>query len=450
LRYHLLQKNRRRNAGSEGLSTEEWTAGRWVVPAVIAVVVLSLRIFLLVIPHHIGADQSHGYAPDGPWIMQDFRDTVWLPIRYLYLGGNPYETTAYLRWAPADASAFFLYTPGIMTLMAPLAALPWNLAVVVWAIIELLIVFWIGWNCVWLCDLPKRVDVVCGVVALLLAWLPTQLAFQTGNPSMVVVGAAVFVLGGKQDDWPTAAALTICLLKIQFGVPILALLLSIGRWRLVVRAIAMVILLSLPAALPAVVNSGSVSAFFDSLLTNLAAQHSSAYGNLTTPGAYRWDLAGIIGRLTGINFGMGLQMLLVCMVLIIGCWTYARALSTQRRDIALTIGSLTIILCLFHNRYDFVLCFPGAIMLAVSSIRVTQEGVSSRIAKAAAAALILGVGFHARHIDQLLRIPDDWAQGLNGLAIVAAFMICVFLVLQRSSGSVAFANQVKFHPITSE
>ena len=106
--------------------------------------------------------------------MQDFRDTVWLPIRYLWAGGNPYEAAAYLRWAPADASAFFLYTPGIMTLLAPLAALPWNLAVIVWVVIGLLIVFWIGWESTRLSGLPKRADIVCAIVSVLLAWLPTQ------------------------------------------------------------------------------------------------------------------------------------------------------------------------------------------------------------------------------------------------------------------------------------
>jgi Glycosyltransferase family 87 len=395
-------------------------------------------------------DQSHVYAPDGPWIMQDFRDTVWLPIRYLWAGGNPYEAAAYLRWAPADASAFFLYTPGIMTLLAPLAALPWNLAVIVWVVIGLLIVFWIGWESTRLSGLPKRADIVCAIVSVLLAWLPTQLAFQTGNPSILVVGAAVFVLGRRQNDWPTAVGLTICLLKVQFGVPIVVLLLSIGLWRPVVRAIAMVVLLSLPAGLLAVVNSGSVSAFLDSLLTNLAAQHSSAYGDLTTPGAYRWDLAGIIGRLTGINFGRALQILLVGTVLIIGSWAYARALSTHRKDVALAIGSLTIILCLFHNRYDFVLCFPAALTLTVSSILLTQEPISLRLAKGTAAALILGVGFHARHIDQLLRIPDDLAQGLNGLAIAAAFMICLFLARRRSSGSAVSAEHVNFQHVKVE
>lgn len=419
-----------------------------MIPAAIAVALLSFRVFILTIPHHIGADQSHAYAPDGPWIMQDFRDTVWLPIRYLFHGGNPYEAATYLRWAPADASAFFLYTPAIMTLVAPLAALPWNLAVVVWTIFGLLIVFWIAWNTIQLSGIPKRVDAACAVVALLLGWLPTQLAFQTGNPSMLVVGAAVFVLGRRQDDWPTAAGLTVCLLKVQFALPMLVLLLSIGLRRLVVRAIAMVFLLSLPATLLAVLNSGTVSAFLDSLLTNLAAQHTSAYGDLTTPGAYRWDLAGIIGRLTGINFGMGVQISLVCMLLIIGGWSYARAVSTRREDLTLTIGSLTIVLCLFHNRYDFVLCFPAAIMLAVSSIRLTQEAISSRVARGAAAVLILGVGFHAYHIDQILGISGDWAQGLNGLAIVAAFTICVFLLLQKSSGFSASANHANTNPAT--
>jgi hypothetical protein len=284
------------------------------------------------------------------------------------------------------------------------------------------------------------------VAALLLAWLPTQLTFQTGNPSMLVVGAAVFVLGRRKDDWPTALGLTVCLLKVQFALPMIVLLLSIRLWRVVVRAIAMIVLLSLPALVFAVLNSGAVSTFLDSLLTNLAAQHTSAYGNLTTPGAYRWDLAGILGRLTGINLGMGVQISLVCMLLMIGGWSYARAVSTRREDLALAIGSLTIMLCLFHNRYDFVLCFPAAIMLAVSSIHLTQETFATRLARAVAAALILGVGFHAYYIDQILRISGDWAQGLNGLAIMATYIICVSLLLHKSSGSAALANQASIAP----
>jgi hypothetical protein len=411
-----------------GSPAAEWRAGRWVVPMAIVVILLAIRIFTLTIPNHIGADQSHAYAPDGPWIMADFRDTVWLPIRYLWHGGNPYDAATYLQWAPKDAAPFFLYTPGMMTLTMPLAALPWNAAVLVWTVIGLIIVFWMAWFTFRLSGLPQRVDAACAVAALLLIWLPTQLMFQTGNPSMLVVAATIFVLGRRQDDWPTAVGLAVCMLKVQFGFPMVVLLLSIRLWRLVIRGVGIVVLLSLPTALWAVLNSGSVLAFLRSLVANLNAQHASVYGNLTTPGAYRWDLSGIIGRLTGINFGMDVQMLLLFILLAIGASSFARAVSLRRGDLALGIGSLMVMLCLFHNRYDFVVCFPAAILLAHSSIRDIQDAVSSRVALGAAAALILGVGFHALHIDVVLGIPADWAQDLNGLAIVAAYLVCVILL----------------------
>ena len=441
LRYHLHQEDGGpRPADSEfldeyppsGLSlTAEWRTGRWVIPMAIVATLLSFRIFTLTIPHHIGAYQSHAYDPAGPWIMQDFRDTVWLPIRYLWHGGNPYDTTTYPLWAPANASGFFLRTPGIMTLMMPLAALPWNAAVFVWTVFGLLMVLWIAWYSVQLSGLPKRVDTACAIAALLLVWLPTQLAFQTGNPSMLVAGATVFVLGRRRDDWPTAAGLAVCMLEMPFGIPVIALLLSIHLGRLVIRAIGILVLLSLPATLLVVLNSGSLSAFWNSLMTNLDAQRVSTYASLTAPGTYRWDLAGIIGRSTGINFGMGVQLLLASIPLVIGCWSFARAVSTRRKDLALGIGSLTIMLCFSHNRYDIVVCFCAAIMLAQSSIRHNQSTVSSRVARGAAAALILGVGFHAYHIDRILGISDEFAQVLNGFVVVAAFVVCVILVWCR-------------------
>ncbi|HUK73424.1 MAG TPA: glycosyltransferase family 87 protein [Streptosporangiaceae bacterium] len=394
------------------------------------VILLSFRILTLTIPDRIGAYQSHAYAPNGPWIMQDFRDTVWLPIHYLWYGGNPYETSAYLRWAPANASGFFLYTPAIMTLMMPLAALKWSVAASAWTIFDLLIAFWIAWYSVQLANLPKRVDAACAIAALLLLWLPTQLAFQTGNPSMLVIGAAVFVLGRRRNDWLTAVGLAVCMLKVQFGVPMIVLLLAIRLWRPVLRAVGIVVLLSLPTTVLAVRNAGSVSAFWHSLVTNLDAQRASAYGNLTTPGAYRWDLAGIIGRLTGINLRMDVQILLVSVILIIGSWNFGRAVSSRHEDLTFAIGSLTVMLCLFHNRYDFVICFPAAIMLAQGSIRDIASTVASRVARGVIAALILGVGYHPYHIDQVLSISPDFAQDLNGIAILTALLACVVLLLR--------------------
>src|SRR5690348_10613673 len=86
----------------------------WVVVA--AALVLSWRMWLM--------DLTYPGMPwEDPHAMADFRDTIWVPGRWLLDGGNPYDPAAYLSANPGSQE-LDPYAPAWLLMAMLFALLP--------------------------------------------------------------------------------------------------------------------------------------------------------------------------------------------------------------------------------------------------------------------------------------------------------------------------------------
>lgn len=296
--------------------------------------------------------------------LVDFRDTVWLPGRHVFDGGNPYDVDAYRAIYPWT-QGLSLYAPAWLLLAVPLSPLPFLTAAVIYvllgvAVMVLFLRLLLSWA------LPAYTAVALPAALLWMCiWAPGRYALVNVSTTLVVMGVLLVLRGLgdqmrasphagtlKREPWVVGAGLSFSLIKPQFGLFMLLITLFAGRWDAVWRSLVLLVAASLPIGIACVVASGGPLAFLDSIRRNIGhATTSNTTVALDSMQNVRTDALAILARL-GADLPDVAQ-------LITGMAAAALAVLVVRRSrtrLGLCAGLCALMLLSFaHQFYDYTL-----------------------------------------------------------------------------------------------
>lgn len=171
--------------------------------------------------------------------MVDFRDTIWLPTKWLLAGGDPYDGAAYAAQFPF-AQDFPTYAPGHLAVWLPFGALPWqiavSLAVMVNAAVVVAVGAWAGVRCLQQWRAPAPVDraerITAAAAGVTVLWLARTVADAVGygQPSVLYGLLAAPALLVRRPSVAVLCTAVTCL-KPHIGVFVVITLLAQKRWR---------------------------------------------------------------------------------------------------------------------------------------------------------------------------------------------------------------------------
>ena len=300
--------------------------------------------------------------PGMPWQdpheMSDFRDTVWIPGRWLLTGGNPYDPGPYLAANPGSQE-FDPYAPAWLLLSAAFAPLPFTAAAAAYLVLgAVLAVVLVRLLLRWADPRLLALGTPIGLIWLEL-WSPGRYSLQNGGTLLIVVGWVLVMraLVRRQASFG-ALGLALVLLKPQFGLPLIVVLVVAGRWRTAVSGLLLLVAASVPALTICVIAAGGPVGFLESIgrLLSYATSADAATG-LLSPFNGRIDLLGLLGR-----FGVaapGWAQLLVGLLATAAACLFAR----RGSPITMTAGiSAVVLLGLVHQPYDAVIMLTPVVI----------------------------------------------------------------------------------------
>jgi hypothetical protein len=300
-----------------------------------------------------GVTQSHFL-----WVTQslggDFAVDVWNPTHALVHGINPFIPSR-LYEARYSQSPAAMYTPDTYVILAPAIFVPVRLGAVVffsamlactWATVLVVIRPWT----------TRRIILGALLGTAILFSLPSEDSLSFGQPTaLLAFGVALTIRASIRRDtgWIAVIGVTLALLKVQTGVPIVLVLLAVGTYSVVIRAIGLTLLLSSPGIIAELRAAHGLSGLIRTSRMNLQYLNEM---NATFTLRIRVDLAGTVYRLdhydiTILQLVLGLVLAILAVVIIRhvgpGLWMWP-------------FISSFLTLVLYHQEYDVLvplLCF---------------------------------------------------------------------------------------------
>jgi hypothetical protein len=335
--------------------------------------------------------------PGMPWQdpheMSDFRDTIWAPGHWLLAGGNPYDPAPYLAANPGSQE-FDPYAPAWLLLSAALAPLPFTAAAAAYLVLgAVLAVVLIRLLLRWADPRLLALGTPIGLIWLEL-WSPGRYSLQNGGTLLIFIGWVLVMraLVRRQASWG-ALGLALVLLKPQFGLPLIVVLLAAGRWRTAVNGLLLLAAASVPALTICVIAAGGPVGFLESIgrLLSYATSADAATG-LLSPFNDRIDLLGLFGR-----FGVaapGWAQLLVGLLATAAACLFAR----RGTPVTMTAGIAAVVLLgLVHQPYDAVIMLTPLVV-----------GLPAAMARLAA----------SEHLSMARRFPVDGHTAMQGRELI--------------------------------
>lgn len=301
--------------------------------------------------------------------MVDFRDTIWLPTKWLLTGGDPYDGAAYAAQFPF-AQDFPTYTPGHLALWLPFGALPWQAAVALAIMVNVAVVVavgaWAGGRLVREWRSPAaatRAEWIAGAaVGVVVLWLARTVAdaIGYGQPSVLYGLLAAPALLAKRPSTATLCTAVTCL-KPHIGVFVVIILIAQRRWRTAFSGVLLASVVSLPIALWAAGGPSGLMRWLETLGGNVSG--SSARRTVEYLGE-RIDVVG-----SALDFGVALGSWATMLVLAVGVIAVILAVrSAERLDqplIGIALASCIALLAFYHISYDAMwLLVPTAFAIA--------------------------------------------------------------------------------------
>jgi hypothetical protein len=377
--------------------------------------------------------QPTGDAHAGDGHFADFRDTVWLPGRFLLSGGNPYDPQTYLPANPW-AQPFDLYTPVWLILGLILGPLPFLAAVVVYQVIALaLAIVMLRVLLRW--AVPTLADIAVPAVLLWMnIWYPGRASLSVQMGTLLGVLGLTLVIRQLTNplpveprvDRPLTLGVALTLIKAQFGLVTLIVAAAAGKLREVALAVLGVAVVSLPVVVVCTVAAGGPLEFVRSILRNLAYTTSpDSPDSLSYPGVRRLDLAGILAQ-----HGLDVTAAWVSLAVTITAFALAIAMVRITRNPLLLSAavSVTTLLGIFHGTYDLLLLL---VPVAVGVGMIVRGELTQPAERVVFGALLLVV-LHLHTVTKTLipRFDVLGADTVNVILMVVALVASVVGAVQ--------------------
>jgi hypothetical protein len=349
----------------------------------------------------------------------DFRDAIWGPAHGLIHGLNPFISDQVYQTQYGTPTAA-LYTPDIYLAMAPAALVPFTAGAIIFFIAMLVST----WATVLVVIRPWSADrLIMGALfgALVMFSLPSEYGLAFGQPAaLLAFGAALTIRAAVKGDTGVTAVIgvTIVLLKVQTGLPIVLVLLAMAMYRVVTRAVALTLVLSIPGLIAEVRAAHGILGVLRTWRTNL-----HFYTLNSTAMRMRVDLAGTGYRLSNYDitvlsflFGIAISVIVVLVIrrLEPGLWMWP-------------FISSFLTLALYHQQYDVLiplLCFLPIMLEFHYDFRVWLTCFSILLVD-----LLCRPSFAAHWINLLNVTPATFIGALSTFTTFALlFMMCLLIV----------------------
>ena len=374
--------------------------------------------------------------------LHDFPLAIYYPVRAMLDGGNPYDRVSYLNHYPIS-QPFAPYAPGTLLLHLPfgllsLAASSWFYTAFMAALTVVLAFLALKYN-----GLETRAPTVLLIAGVILLSRPGRMNFVAGNVTLQMVIAAYVALHyADRRPWLSGLGLAVALLKVNFGGPLLIVLMAMGHLRAVSYGAGFAGILNLPAAMILAHHSGGFAPLSAGLFKEVGAfQTGMAYNSpLLSPS--RVDGVSLVSRLLGEPLGFPGQLLVAAVVFATAIWAI-RAVSWKghHRPTSLIVGIAggTIVLSGYHQPYDLLIltlpavaavygCLPAALsrpavrgsLLALYALLAVNYLTSFRVLYR------LGLTIEVSKLEYAVVTREPWVVALlalNAIAVLALQII---------------------------
>lgn len=314
-------------------------------------------------------------------LLTDFRDAIYYPVVAVRDGVNPYNVDAYYRHYPVGQE-FPLYTPVHLLLHAPLALFSFSTARAIAFGWNLTLSLGLAVAALRLARLRVNIEGIFGLGTLILLSDPGKFDLRTGQPTLMIVIAAYFVLRSVARPTPRALdraipdaavsfALGACALgvvwsKPTFAIPIVVLLIALGRPRLAIAGTVVGATLS-AVVLPFLIDAaGGVSPLVQSWQNSARITSQSLQSRLGS--GLRIDAGNTFERITHSHPSEAVAAIGGLVLLAAGAWLVSRLHRRDpegdREELTITIVCLLVLTSMYHVPYDYLLLVAPALMLA--------------------------------------------------------------------------------------
>lgn len=266
-----------------------------------------------------------------------------------------HETRTVLR--PSDIRTHLAPPLGGLVVLAPLAALPWKAAEMLWLAILLSAFAASVWALALAAGFRFGEPRVVAFVAACLALAPFQTGIANGNPTILVIGFCVLAVRAAQLESDAAAGILFgiaCSMKPQLGAFFVLYYLVRRRWRVFVTAVAATATLNLIAVLYLRIRGASWVG--DYLHNAKAFATASPLDDFSTLNSSRFTLINLqvpFFSITGHTSSANLLAIGVSGFLLLA-WLYWVIRNPENKPELLCLGSVAVLslLPVYHRFYD--------------------------------------------------------------------------------------------------
>lgn len=315
------------------------------------------------------------------WGLMDFQNTVYYPVSAFLSGVNPYDFEEYSKTYPVDAS-FPLYSPLILVLHAPLGALSFETANVVYFFFNSILFVILALLLFIVCERKMSLWSVVTVAILMIVSRPGWMVLLCGQiVCQVTIGTILALHYSGSRPFRAGLGLALACLKPTFGVPLALMLLFRGH----VRTVVIGACISVGSALIVITAMPGVDNGVVEFMRVIWSQHVTADNLLGVPDPsyhMRIDSMSVIARIFSWNPGtVEMALVFVVMTAIFGIIiSRMRSYDDEHRACSLTsiLIGMVILCSIYHMEYDALILFLVAASLMTKS-RSNFQDVSPRL-----------------------------------------------------------------------
>jgi hypothetical protein len=304
----------------------------------------------------------------------DFQNGLYTPTNAFLAGGDPYSEP-YL----AAAKVPFAYPPHALLTFLPFAALPYPIAAALYFAFGIASMLVIAMLSLRLAGIAGHGPWLWGTTIVLLLCRPGHMLIAQGQPTILVLAAALVVIGTLGSPWMMSWALAITTIKPTFGAPLLLLTLARGQTAIAVRALVIAGGLALYPVAVLAARAGGLLPFLTSFWTNY--QHWLAGpDNGAATSIYRVDAAALLGHVVGQPLPSTVELVLsATLVLAAGLMLRHRARGPSHAPdhVETSLIVTTVLTAVYHQTYDLLLLARSAWRWSRTAIGRCRDSRSS-------------------------------------------------------------------------
>ncbi len=371
--------------------------------------------------------------PDGSGGIygMDFRDTVWLPLRYFFSGNVPWNVDTYLRLHPF-AQFFPLYLPSYWLPSALFLLIPYRACLVVWTTgssVLLTLVTLAAFRRV-APSLLRRLPWAPAALILLMAFTrPGRAGLTAANWALPGACAAAYLLVAVGQSRSRVVAAMVSFVKPQLGLAMGFQLALAKRFALLVRAVVASAILLLVPMLLVLVREHGIGGLISDVRATLALGDGPDAGPETVAST-RVDAVGLLGHLMIDTPGIVDVLLMVLVAsLTYGVWLVATRRFGPYHTAALLSAGLALCIILPNQIYAVPTILPGIVALWRDT--VLSRG-RTRAMALLGQALLAPAFFLSGPVPGWLGLTPQQAAFLAGLALHAAAVWCGLSVMMQA------------------